>query len=142
MLCDSMLRRTFWGPPGRRRLELKGRSYSGSGQAGGGAQALFVILGLVLGVLAPLFAKLLQMAVSREREYLADASGAALTRYPEGLASALEVVAGDKEILEAANRATQHMYIVNPIHEFEERASALMATHPPIQERIRRLRSM
>jgi len=142
MLCDSMLRRTFWGPPGRRRLELKGRSYSGGGQAGGGAQALFVILGLVLGILAPLFAKLLQMAVSREREYLADASGAALTRYPEGLASALEVVAGDKEILEGANRATQHMYIVNPIHEFEERASALMATHPPIQERIRRLRSM
>ncbi|MCM8770506.1 MAG: M48 family metalloprotease, partial [Candidatus Omnitrophica bacterium] len=78
-----------------------------------------------------------------EREYLADASAAQLTRYPEGLASALEKIANDREVLEVANRATQHLYIVNPIKPFESRAqNNIFSTHPPIEERIRRLRSM
>jgi len=91
---------------------------------------------------APIFAKLLQLAVSRQREYLADASGARLTRYPEGLASALKKIAADKDVLEVANRATQHLYIVNPIRPFEKRASLLFSTHPPIEDRIARLRAM
>ncbi len=142
MLCDAFLRRTFWGPPGRRALVRSGRHYSGSGRSSAGPQVVFAILALVLAALAPIFAKLLQMAVSRQREYLADASAAEITRYPEGLASALEVIAGDTEILEVANRATQHLYIVNPIRPHEARASALLSTHPPVEERVRRLRAM
>ncbi|MFC1544108.1 M48 family metalloprotease, partial [Gemmatimonadota bacterium] len=78
----------------------------------------------------------------RKREYLADAGAVQLTRYPEGLARALEKISGDREVLEVANRATQHLYIVNPIKPFEERAKSLFSTHPPIKERISRLRSM
>jgi heat shock protein HtpX len=96
----------------------------------------------VLAILAPIFAKLLQLAVSRQREYLADATAAKLTRYPEGLASALEKITRDREVLEVANRATQHLYIVNPIKPFEKRAKSVLSTHPPIEERINRLRSM
>ncbi len=101
-----------------------------------------MVIGLVFALLAPLFARLLQMAVSRQREYLADASAAKLTRYPEGLASALEKIAGDREVLEVANRATQHLYIVNPIKPFEKRAKSLFSTHPPVDERVARLRAM
>lgn len=142
MLCDAFLRRSFWGPPGRRSLARAGRHYSGATRGGAGSQGIFLLLALALAILAPLFAKLLQMAVSRQREYLADASAAEITRYPEGLASALEVIASDTEILEVANRATQHLYIVNPIRPLEARGTALLSTHPPIQERIRRLRAM
>jgi len=101
-----------------------------------------ILVGLRLAILAPFFAKLLQLAVSRQREYLDDASAALMTRYPEGLASALEKIAGDKEVLEVANRATQHLYIVNPIKPFEKRAKSLFSTHPPIEERVARLRAM
>ena len=73
---------------------------------------------------------------------LADASAAQLTRYPEGLASALEKISGDREVLEVANRGTQHLYIVNPIKPFEERAKSLLSTHPPIVERVARIRAM
>jgi len=142
MLCDAMLRRTWWGPPGSRALARSGKHLSGSSRAGGGAQVAFIVLAILLAILAPVFAKMLQMAVSRQREYLADASAAEITRFPEGLASALETIAGDTEILEVANRATQHLYIVNPIRPNEARASALLATHPPVRERIRRLRAM
>jgi len=101
-----------------------------------------VVLALVLAILAPIFAKIIQLAMSRRREYLADASAVELTRYPQGLASALQRIASDQEVLEAANRATQHMYIVNPIKSFEQRAAAMLSTHPPIRERIRRLQQM
>jgi len=97
---------------------------------------------IVLAILAPFFARLLYLACSRRREYLADAGAVQLTRYPEGLASALEKISGDQEVLEVANRATQHLYIVNPIKPFEDRARNLFSTHPPIEERIRRVRSM
>jgi heat shock protein HtpX len=101
-----------------------------------------VAISLLFAILAPLATKLLQMAISRQREYLADASAAQLTRYPEGLASALEKISKDPEVLEVANRATQHLYIVNPIKPFEKRASGLFSTHPPIEYRIARLRLM
>jgi heat shock protein HtpX len=90
--------------------------------------------------LAPLAATLIQLAISRKREYLADASGALLTRYPEGLASALEKISKDPEPLEAANRATAHLYIENPIKG--KNISALFSTHPPVSERIKKLREM
>lgn len=133
LVSDFFLRGLFWGRGGAKR-----RSAGGGGMGG----AVFLIIALVFAIVAPLFAKLVQLAVSRQREYLADASGARLTRYPEGLASALEKIAADKEVLEVANRATQHLYIVNPIKPFEKRGSALFSTHPPIEDRIARLRAM
>jgi heat shock protein HtpX len=91
----------------------------------------------VLSILAPTFAHLLEMAVSRQREYLADASAAELTRYPQGLASALPKIASDPDPLEVANRAVLHMYIVNPIAP--SGGEGLLSTHPPTEDRIRRL---
>jgi len=134
LMCDAFRRMAFWGG-GRRRS-------SSSGGGKGGAAALIMILALLLAILAPIFAKLLQLAISRKREYLADASAAELTRFPEGLARALEKISGDQEVLEAANRATAHLYIVNPIKSFEARASGLFSTHPPTEERVRILREM
>ena len=84
----------------------------------------------------------IQLAVSRQREYLADASSVELTRNPYGLERALAKIGGDQEVLEVANRGTQHMYFTNPIKKFEERASGLMSTHPPIVDRINRLREL
>lgn len=107
--------------------------------------ALGLILIILLAILAPLSAQLLQLAISRKREFLADASGALLTRYPEGLARALEKISTDPEPLEIANRATAHMYIVSPLKSDEDgkktswMTKAFM-THPPIEERIKRLR--
>ena len=132
MMSDFFLRSFFWGGGRRRRSDGEG----------GVAGAILVIVAIVLAILAPICAKLLQLAVSRQREYLADASAAKLTRYPEGLASALEKISGDREVLEVANRATQHLFIVNPIKPFEKRAGNLFSTHPPIQDRIARLRGM
>lgn len=106
---------------------------------------IFLILALVAAILAPIAATLLQLSISRKREYLADADGALLTRYPEGLASALEKIAVDNEKLEAANAATAHLYIENPFKSGEQRNSwfvNLFSTHPPIEERIKLLRSM
>ncbi len=100
----------------------------------------FLILALVLSLLAPVFAVMMQLAISRKREFLADASGALLTRYPEALASALEKIAGDREPLEAANRATAHLYISNPFKG--KKLSKLFMTHPPMEERIAALRGM
>jgi len=130
MVSDFFLRSVFWGRGGRRRDQK------------GSAGAIMLVVALLFAILAPFFAKLLQLAVSRQREYLADASAVKLTRYPEGLASALEKIAGDKEVIEAANRATQHLYIVNPIKSFEKRAKGLFSTHPPIEERVARIRAM
>jgi heat shock protein HtpX len=100
--------------------------------------AIFMIVGLVLAIVAPIFSVLLEMAVSRKREYLADASAAELTRYPEGLARALQKIAMDPDPLEVANRATQHMYIVNPL-KLHSRGSDLMSSHPATEDRIRAL---
>lgn len=136
LIADWLLRYTFWfGGPRRSR-----DSREGSG--GGGAQALLFILAMVLAIVAPIVARFVQLAVSRQREYLADASGAELTRNPVGLESALAKIASDQEVLEVANRSTQHMYIVNPIKKFEARAQGMLSTHPPILERINRLRTL
>lgn len=129
LMADFFLRANFWGGRGRR-----------SSNDGGAVIAL--VIGLALAILAPLFARMLELAVSRQREYMADATAAELTRYPEGLARALEKIAADPEALEAANRATEHMYIVNPFNKWGKAVSSLFSTHPPTEERIRRLRAL
>jgi len=132
LLSDWMLRSFMWGG-GRRRSNR-----SGGGAAGG----ILILVGLALAVLSPLIATIIQLAVSRKREFLADASGAMLTRYPAGLASALRKIAADKEPLEAANKATAHLYIVNPLKDIKGAVNRLFSTHPPIEERIAALEKM
>jgi heat shock protein HtpX len=112
----------------------------GGGNRDRNTHPAFLIAAIVLSLLAPLFAVLLQLAISRKREFLADASGALLTRYPEALASALEKISGDTEPLEAANRATAHLYISNPFKG--KTVSKLFMTHPPVEERVAALRGM
>jgi heat shock protein HtpX len=107
------------------------------------AGAILLVIGIVLAILSPLLAELIRLAVSRQREFLADASGALMTRYPEGLASALEKIALEDRPLRLANRATAHLFLANPR---DPRASTWyerwFSTHPPIEERIKRLRAM
>ena len=134
ILADFFLRFTFWGGGSR------GRDRDGGG--GGGAQAIVFVLAIVLAILAPLISRFIQLAVNRQREYLADASAVELTRNPYGLERALAKISGDPEVLEAANRGTQHMYFTNPIKKFEQRSSGLMSTHPAIVDRINRLRQL
>jgi heat shock protein HtpX len=125
---------------------LRGLWLSGGGrgrsEGGGYIQLIMIVIAIVFAILAPLFARLLQLSISRQREYLADASAVRLTRNPKGLADALQKISGDREVLEAANRATAHLYIVNPVKGFEKRAKGLFSTHPPIEERIQILRFM
>src|SRR5262245_30112221 len=134
LLADMFLRFTAWGGMGRRSSRDRDSS--------GGAAAILLVVALVLAVLAPIFASLVQFAVSRQREYLADASSVELTRNPTGLERALATIAADQEPLEVANRATQHLYIVNPIKKLDDRSMGLFSTHPPIRERIDRLRAL
>jgi len=122
----------------RRSFFYRGRR-SRKGGAGGG---IIILLALLLAILAPIVAQLIRLAISRQREYLADANGAHLTRYPEGLASALEKISKDKELLEVANKATAHLYIINPLLEHRGKLNDLFSTHPPVKDRIKRLRSM
>ena len=136
MLSDFLWQTLFWSSVtgGRRRSR---------DESGGNPIALvLVVFAVLLGILAPLLARIIQLAVSREREYLADASAVELTRYPQGLASALRKIDDDPEVLEAANRGTAHLFIANPIKKFEKRAGSAFASHPPIKERIRRLESL
>lgn len=114
----------------------------GRGRSRDSGGALFLALAFLLAIFAPIAAQLIRFAISRQREYLADAGGAMLTRYPEGLASALEKLDADKEPLEVANKATAHLYIVNPLKEWGGTLNGLFNTHPLIEERVRRLRSM
>jgi heat shock protein HtpX len=132
ILADFFLRFTFWGG---------GRSRGRDG-GGGGAQAIVFVIAIVLAILAPLISRFIQLAVNRQREYLADASAIELSRNPYGLERALAKISGDPEVLEVANRGTQHMYFTNPIKKFEERSSNLMSTHPAIIDRINRLRQL
>lgn len=101
---------------------------------------VMMVIAILLSILAPVFATLIQLAISRKREFLADADGALLTRYPEGLASALEKISADREPLEVANRATAHLYIASPFKG--NKVSKLFSTHPPIEERVALLRGM
>jgi heat shock protein HtpX len=133
ILADFFLRFTFWGG---------GRGGDRDRGGGGGAQAVVFVLAIVLAILAPLISRFIQLAVNRQREYLADATAVELTRNPYGLERALAKISGDPEVLEVANRGTQHMYFTNPIKKFEARSSSLMSTHPRIVDRINRLRQL
>ncbi len=113
-----------------------------SSRGGGQGQIIILVVALVFMILAPIFAQLIYFAISRKREYLADASGALYTRYPEGLASALEKLGASTGQLKSANQATAPMYIINPFRKKGMKASDLSSTHPPISERIRILRAM
>jgi len=125
--------RSMWFGGGRSRSRRSG---------GGDSAGIIAVIAVVLAILAPLLARLIYLAVSRKREYLADASSAVFTRYPEGLASALEKIAASPQKLASATRATAPMYIVNPLARAGEMAANATATHPPIAERIKVLRSM
>ncbi len=128
ILSHIILRSYRWGGGRRGRRER-----------GGGLQAIVLILGFVLAIFAPIATRLVQFAVSRRREFLADASGAELTRYPEGLASALEKIAGHNRGEMDVSEAVSHLFIADPNRSALD---ALYATHPPIEERVRRLRAM
>ncbi|MCL2140465.1 MAG: M48 family metallopeptidase [Dehalococcoidia bacterium] len=122
----------FWGGAGRK---------SNSSRGEGSGAFILLIIGLLLMVLAPIFAQLINYAVSRKREYLADASAALYTRYPEGLASALEKIGSSTTAVKSANKATAPMFIVNPFAK-RKAFNEWMSTHPPIADRVRVLRSM
>jgi heat shock protein HtpX len=132
VLISDFFLRGLWFGGGR------GRQREGGGQI----QLIMIVVAIIFAILAPLFARLLQLSISRQREYLADATAVQLTRNPKGLADALQKISGDREVLEVANRATAHLYIANPIKKFEKRARGLFSTHPPIEERIQILRSL
>ncbi len=134
MLCDVFLRSLWFGAGSRRRRS--------SGGGGGPAQLIILVVAIILAIIAPILARIIQMALSRQREYLADAGSVELTRNPEGLAGALAKLSGDKEVLEVANRATAPLYIVHPIKKFEERSKSIFDTHPPVDDRIKRLMSL
>jgi heat shock protein HtpX len=121
---------------------MTGSRRSSSSGGGGQGQAIILIISLVFMILAPIMAQLIYFAISRKREYLADASAALYTRYPEGLASALEKLGASTGQLKSANKATAPMYIINPFRKKGMKASDLTSTHPPISERIRILRAM
>ena len=129
LLADWMWRSFFWTRGGRRERD-------------GGGNAIIAVIAIALALLTPIIATLIQLAVSRQREFLADASGALLTRYPSGLASALRKIAADPEPLEVANKATASLYIANPLKDAPAFFDHLFDTHPPIEERIRRLEAM
>jgi len=118
-----------------------GRTRRSSSSGGGAGQIIIIVVAIVLMILAPIMAQLIYFAISRKREYLADASSSLYTRYPEGLASALEKLAASTNQLKSANQATAPMYIINPFRKRGMAASNLTSTHPPISERIRILRS-
>jgi heat shock protein HtpX len=130
LITDWYLRSLWWG----------GRDNDSDNKGGN----LFMILALVVAILAPIIATLIQLAVSRRREYLADASGVLLTRYPEGLENALRKISSDQEPLEVANRGTAHLYIVNPLKGSQAVGmfANLFNTHPPIADRIKALKEM
>ena len=130
LMSDFFLRFTWFG--GRRRRDER--------EGGGQVQLLLFVIAIVLAILAPIAATLIQLAISRKREFLADADGALLTRFPDGLARALEKISHDTEPLEVANKATAHLYFANPLKGGG--ISKLFGTPPPIEERVKALRGM
>ena len=133
LMADFALRLTFYGA---------GRRSSNRGRGGGAAVAIIYAIALIAIILTPIAAQLIRFAVSRQREFLADASGALLCRNPDALARALEKIAADPDPLEVANKATAHLYINNPLREHKSLLNGMFATHPPIEERVRLLRAM
>lgn len=138
MLCDLFWQILRYGPSGS-------GNGSGGGSAKGGAgpwTVILIIVAVVLAIIAPILAQIIQLAVSREREYLADATAVELTRHPQALADALKIISEDPKPLKSANRGTAHLYIVNPVEKYVARANSVFASHPPIEERIRRLEAL
>lgn len=136
LLSDWMIRMTYFGGSRRR---------SRDNQEGGQIEVILFIVGLVLAILSPIIAQLIQLAISRRREFLADASAVGFTKNPEGLAKALEKITADREPLEAANKATAHLYIANPLkntHSAVGMFAKMFTTHPPVEERIKALRQL
>jgi heat shock protein HtpX len=133
LAADLMLRFTWYGSGGRS---------SNKGKGGGAAGLIILAVAIIFIVLSPFIASAMRFAISRQREYLADASGALLSRNPDALADALEKIAADPEPLEAANKATAHLYIENPLKEHQSFFNNLFASHPPVAERIKILRAM
>lgn len=133
ILANLFMRQLWWGSIGGDREDR-----------GNNLQAVFLVIGIIFAILSPIAATLIQLAVSRKREFLADASGVLLTRYPEGLARALEKISSDPATLKTANNATAHLYITNPFKGKAAKSwfSSLFDTHPPIEERIKALRAM
>lgn len=132
LLSDFLLRMFLWGGLGRSRGNDKG----------GIIMIAAIAFGLVLAIITPLIAEVIKLAISRKREYLADASAVEITRYPRGLASALGKINADTEPLEAANKATAHLYIANPLKGQKIWMKSLFSTHPSIEDRIARLEKM
>jgi heat shock protein HtpX len=133
LMADFALRLTFWGA---------GRRSSNRGRSGGAAVLIIYAIALLAIILTPIAAQLIRFAISRQREYLADASGALLCRNPEALARALEKISADPDPLKEANKATAHLYINDPLREHGSFLNGLFDTHPPIAERVRLLRAM
>jgi len=133
LLSDFMLRSFWWGP----------RTNRDNSRGSGGLLLVMVLIGFILAILAPIIAQLIKFSVSRQREYLADSSGAFLTKNPRGLANALRKIKGDKDVqVDSANKATAHLWIENPLRNIGGKINNLFSTHPPIQDRIKRLESM
>ena len=138
VMADFSLRFRWWGGPRSRDRQRDG---------GGGPQAIFALVGIALLLLAPLAARLMQFAVSRRREALADVSGVAMTRYPPGLIAALEKLKDDTTVVESSSRATAHLWIESPLARTKEegrlsRLNRLFETHPPLEERIQALKEL
>ncbi len=132
LLADFFMRWTWFGSGSR----------GSNRDRGGGAYVILLAIAIAFAILAPLAAQLIQLAISRQREYLADASGALLCRNPDALADALEKITADPDPLEEANKATAHLYFANPLHDHKSALNGLFDTHPPVEERIRLLRAM
>lgn len=133
LLADLMLRFTYYGA---------GARSSNKGKGGGVIGVIILLLAFVFIALSPVIASAMRFAMSRQREYLADSSGALLCRNPDALADALEKISSDREPLEAANKATAHLYIANPLKGHASFLNNLFATHPPVEERVKILRAM
>lgn len=133
LLSDFILRSFLWGSHGRKR----------DNHGGGNIQLLFIALGLLFAILAPLIGYMIKLAISRKREFMADANAAILTRYPPGLANALEKIKKDPDpLVDKANKATAHIFISTPFRKKHGFVNKVFATHPPIEERIKRLKEM
>jgi heat shock protein HtpX len=132
LVADWFLRMSFYGRRGKSRDSNQ-------------IQMIMMVAGLLLALLSPIIARLIQLAISRRREFLADASAVKITRFPDGLARALEKISKDKEPLEVANKATAHLYISNPLKNHHDSIgwfAKMFATHPPVSERLKQLRAM
>jgi heat shock protein HtpX len=142
MLADFFLQILRFSSPGSGRSSSSSDSSSKGDGKGGIVVLVLVVVAVLLAIVAPILAQIIQLAVSRQREYLADASAVELTRYPQGLANALKKIDADPHELKTANRGTAHLFIANPIKKFEQRANTVWASHPPTAERIKRLEAL